>query len=257
MCGDVAPLPTAVGRTAVPRADRARSTARMPCGRSRHALQPRAERLRGHAHILAELVATSANRALSAARSAAAARLAGNAERIARLFASDRLEDILAALAADPSEWAAKELKAVASKCPTTSKVALRQFADRAAGRFRRGNGARIPPRRADDHAARLRRRACARCWSTRTTRRAGIRPRPRASPTKCSTRSSPRCRRARNGRPTPLDGGQEFLPGAWVAIDRAKGQFAADATADASRPARGGEHPHHARGGRRGRAAR
>jgi enoyl-CoA hydratase len=57
------------------------------------------------------------------------ARLAGNAERIERLFASDRLEEILAELAADPSEWAAKELKAVAAKCPTTSKVALRQFA--------------------------------------------------------------------------------------------------------------------------------
>lgn len=62
-----------------------------------------------------------------------AARLAGNAERIERLFASDRLEDILAALAADPSEWAAKELKAVAAKCPTTAKVALRQFATRRA----------------------------------------------------------------------------------------------------------------------------
>jgi enoyl-CoA hydratase len=57
------------------------------------------------------------------------ARLAGNAGRIARLFASDRLEDILAALASDPSEWAAKEFKAVTAKCPTTSKVALRQFA--------------------------------------------------------------------------------------------------------------------------------
>ena len=57
------------------------------------------------------------------------ARLAGNADRIARLFASDRLEDILAALAANPSDWAAKELKAVAAKCPATAKVALRQFA--------------------------------------------------------------------------------------------------------------------------------
>ena len=61
------------------------------------------------------------------------ARLAGNAERIERLFASDRLEDIIAALGADPSGWAAKELKAVAAKCPTTSKVALRQFATRRA----------------------------------------------------------------------------------------------------------------------------
>jgi len=57
------------------------------------------------------------------------ARLAANAERIARLFASDRLEDVLAALADDPSEWAAKERQAVAAKCPTTAKVALRQFA--------------------------------------------------------------------------------------------------------------------------------
>ena len=56
------------------------------------------------------------------------ARLAGNAERIARLFASDRLEDVLAALADDPSDWATKERKAVAAKCPTTAKVALRQF---------------------------------------------------------------------------------------------------------------------------------
>jgi enoyl-CoA hydratase len=59
------------------------------------------------------------------------ARLTGNAERIAQLFASDRLEDVLAALAADPSDWAAKELKAVAAKCPTTSKVALRLLASR------------------------------------------------------------------------------------------------------------------------------
>jgi enoyl-CoA hydratase len=59
------------------------------------------------------------------------ARLAGNADRIERLFASDRLEDVLDALAADPSEWAAKELRAVASKCPATSKVALRLLATR------------------------------------------------------------------------------------------------------------------------------
>lgn len=63
------------------------------------------------------------------------ARLAGNAERIARLFASDRLEEILAALAGDASEWAAKELKAVTAKCPTTAKVALRQFAESAGKR--------------------------------------------------------------------------------------------------------------------------
>jgi enoyl-CoA hydratase len=55
-------------------------------------------------------------------------RLMGNAERIERLFASDELEEVIAALAADPSDWAAKELKAVCAKCPATCKVALRQF---------------------------------------------------------------------------------------------------------------------------------
>lgn len=57
------------------------------------------------------------------------ARLAGNAEKIERLFASDRLEEIIHALAEDGSEWAGKERKAVTAKCPATAKVALRQFA--------------------------------------------------------------------------------------------------------------------------------
>jgi len=57
------------------------------------------------------------------------ARLAGNAERIAQLFASDTLEEIMWALDDEASEWAGKELTAVASKCFTTSKVALRLFA--------------------------------------------------------------------------------------------------------------------------------
>jgi enoyl-CoA hydratase len=58
------------------------------------------------------------------------ARISGNAEKIDRLFASDALEEIVAALEAEPSEWAAKELKAVTAKCPTTAKVALREFAE-------------------------------------------------------------------------------------------------------------------------------
>ncbi|MGB3844894.1 MAG: enoyl-CoA hydratase/isomerase family protein [Sphingopyxis sp.] len=49
---------------------------------------------------------------------------------INRLFASDRLEDILAALEADPGDWAAKELAALRTKSPQTCKVALRQLAD-------------------------------------------------------------------------------------------------------------------------------
>ena len=56
------------------------------------------------------------------------ARIAANAERIDRLFASDRFEDILAALEADGGEWAAKELAAIAPKSPLSSKVALRQL---------------------------------------------------------------------------------------------------------------------------------
>ena len=58
------------------------------------------------------------------------ARIAGNAEKIERLFAADTLEAIVAALQAEPSEWAAKELKAVVSKCPATAKVALRELAE-------------------------------------------------------------------------------------------------------------------------------
>jgi enoyl-CoA hydratase len=80
------------------------------------------------ARIAAEPDALDAALAEHAA-AAPPARLAGNAGRIDRLFASDRLEEILAAHAADPSDWAAKEWKAIASKCPATSKVALRQFA--------------------------------------------------------------------------------------------------------------------------------
>ena len=59
-----------------------------------------------------------------------AARIAGNAEKIDRLFAMDSLEDIIASLRAEPSEWAAKELQAVSSKCPATAKVALRELAE-------------------------------------------------------------------------------------------------------------------------------
>lgn len=57
------------------------------------------------------------------------ARLERNAGRIARLFAPDTLEGIVAALRADGSDWAGKELKAVTIRCPTSAKVALRQLA--------------------------------------------------------------------------------------------------------------------------------
>lgn len=58
------------------------------------------------------------------------ARIAANVEQIDRLFASDRYEDIIAALKADGSDWAAKELAALGTKSPQTCKVALRQLHD-------------------------------------------------------------------------------------------------------------------------------
>jgi enoyl-CoA hydratase len=58
------------------------------------------------------------------------ARIANNAALIARHFASDRYEDILASLAADDSDWAAKELATLRTKSPQTCKVALRQLHD-------------------------------------------------------------------------------------------------------------------------------
>jgi enoyl-CoA hydratase len=54
------------------------------------------------------------------------ARIADHYAIIDRCFASDRLEEILAALEADGSEWAGKELAALRTKSPTACKVALR-----------------------------------------------------------------------------------------------------------------------------------
>jgi enoyl-CoA hydratase len=58
------------------------------------------------------------------------ARIEANMERIDRLFASDRLEDIYAALEADGSDWAAKEFATLRTKSPQTMKVALRLLKD-------------------------------------------------------------------------------------------------------------------------------
>lgn len=52
---------------------------------------------------------------------------------IDRLFASNRYEDILAALEADGSQWAQAQLAALATKSPQTIKVALRQMVEGAA----------------------------------------------------------------------------------------------------------------------------
>jgi enoyl-CoA hydratase len=57
------------------------------------------------------------------------ARIEGNAMRIAKLFASDSYEKILAALEADGGEWAQKELATLSTKSPQTCKIALRELA--------------------------------------------------------------------------------------------------------------------------------
>ncbi len=61
------------------------------------------------------------------------AAITGQIDKINRLFASDRYEDILVALERDGGEWAAKELDALHTKSPQTCKVALRQLREGAA----------------------------------------------------------------------------------------------------------------------------
>jgi enoyl-CoA hydratase len=57
-------------------------------------------------------------------------RLAANLGHINRTFASDRFEEILAALEADGSDWAQTELTTLRSKSPQACKVSLRLLAD-------------------------------------------------------------------------------------------------------------------------------
>jgi enoyl-CoA hydratase len=59
-----------------------------------------------------------------------AARIVASINMINRLFASDKLEDIYAALEADGGDWALKELATLRTKSPLSNKVALRQLAD-------------------------------------------------------------------------------------------------------------------------------
>ena len=54
------------------------------------------------------------------------ARIDGNRERIDRLFASDDYQEILAALEADGSDWALKELGTLRTKSPQACKISLR-----------------------------------------------------------------------------------------------------------------------------------
>jgi len=58
------------------------------------------------------------------------AKIEANLPQITRLFASDRLEDVLAALEAEGSDWAQSELATLRTKSPLSCKVSLRLLAE-------------------------------------------------------------------------------------------------------------------------------
>ena len=58
------------------------------------------------------------------------AKIAANLPAIAKLFASDRLEEIIAALEAEESDWAESELATLKSKSPLSCKVSLRLLSE-------------------------------------------------------------------------------------------------------------------------------
>ncbi len=58
------------------------------------------------------------------------AKIMAHGEDIDRLFAADRLEEIIAALEADGGEWATATLATLRTKSPQTCKVALRQLGE-------------------------------------------------------------------------------------------------------------------------------
>jgi enoyl-CoA hydratase len=66
----------------------------------------------------------------AAAAKAPDAKIEPNLPVIAKLFASDRLEEILAALAAEDSGWADSELATLGTKSPLSCKVSLRLLAE-------------------------------------------------------------------------------------------------------------------------------
>ena len=83
---------------------------------------------------LIERIMKAPERAKGALGAAAApvpeAKIEANLPQITRLFASDRLEEVLAALEADESDWAKTELATVLSKSPLSCKVSLRLLAE-------------------------------------------------------------------------------------------------------------------------------
>ena len=66
----------------------------------------------------------------ASANSVPEAKIESNLPQITRLFASDRLEDVLAALEAEDSDWAQSELATLRTKSPLSCKVSLRLLAE-------------------------------------------------------------------------------------------------------------------------------
>ena len=66
----------------------------------------------------------------AAAAIAPDAKIESNMGQITKLFASDRLEDVLTALEEDGSDWAQSELATIKSKSPLSCKVSLRLLAE-------------------------------------------------------------------------------------------------------------------------------
>jgi enoyl-CoA hydratase len=66
----------------------------------------------------------------AAAASVPEAKIEANVPQITRLFASDTLEEVLAGLEADESQWAHSELATLKSKSPLSCKVSLRLLAE-------------------------------------------------------------------------------------------------------------------------------
>jgi len=58
------------------------------------------------------------------------AKIEANLAQVGKLFASDRLEDVLAALESEGSDWAQSELATLKSKSPLSCKVSLRLLAE-------------------------------------------------------------------------------------------------------------------------------
>jgi enoyl-CoA hydratase len=66
----------------------------------------------------------------ASANSVPEAKIESNLPQITRLFASDRLEDVLAALEAEDSDWAQSELATLRTKSPLSCKVSLRLLSE-------------------------------------------------------------------------------------------------------------------------------